>query len=172
MNHWLAPVIPLEAHHEVHVIEWVLMIVSVLVALTFMIVGYRVYSRRQDLVRRFVTTYPKIYNAVLNKFYVDEIYDRIFVQSLLKFRLLCGRFDLGVIDRLVDLTGKFTIFYSVVVGWFDNFFVDGAVNGAAWATNFSGFKLKKIQSGKIQHYAYVAVVGVVVVLVVKVVVGR
>lgn len=170
LNHWLSSVVPHEAVHEVHAIEWVLMVVSVLVALAFMAIGYRVYTQRLEWVRSFVAKYSKFYQAVLNKFYVDEIYDKVIVQSVLNFRLACAWFDTTVIDALVNLTGKFTIYYSVVVGWFDNLFVDGAVNGVAVATNKSGFNLKKIQSGKIQHYAYVIVVGVVVVMVVRILV--
>lgn len=167
-NEWLSPVIPLAAHHEVSALEWALMFVSVLIAAGMMFVGYRAYTTYFHRVERFVKVFPRVYQAVYHKFYVDEIYQAVFVNSVLQLRVILGWFDQKVIDGIVNLVGNATVVYSDVIGWCDRFFVDGLVNAVADFTFFAGARLKRVQSGNIQHYAYGAVLGVVVVLIFKI----
>ncbi len=167
-SEWLAPVIPQHAHHEVHAIEYVFMIKSVVLALVFMYLGYLAYTRHGDKIKKFVATFPNLYKTVYNKYFVDEFYQSFFVNGVLKLNNLCAAFDRQVVDGVVNLVGSVSVIYSKVIGWCDGFFVDGAVNMMALATERAGNKLKRLQSGNIQHYAYGAVMGVVVVLVIKI----
>lgn len=168
LNEWLAPVIPLATHHEVHAIEWILMIKSVFVAALFMYLGYKAYTTRKVWVESFVQKFPNLYKAAYNKYYVDEAYFATFVKFILWFDHVCAKFDQKIIDGLVNFVGRATEVYSRVVGWVDSFFVDGVVNGSAWTVSFAGGQLRRLQSGKIQHYAYFAVLGVVAVLIFKI----
>ncbi|MBF0105290.1 MAG: NADH-quinone oxidoreductase subunit L [Deltaproteobacteria bacterium] len=167
-NEWLSPVIPLQAHHEVSSLEWVLMFKSVLVAAVCMYLGYKAYTSWQTGVDRFVKKFPRIYDAVYNKYYVDEFYHAVFVRGVLLFNKCCFSVDRYIVDALVNLVGRFGAVYSDIIGWFDNFFVDGLVNGSGSITDFTGAQLKKLQTGNIQHYAYGAVLGVVVVMILKI----
>lgn len=171
LNHFLEPVVPMLEHHEVHAVEWVLMILSVAVALASMYMGYLAYTRHFDKVKRFVQKFPELYRAVYNKYFVDEFYHAIFVQGVLKLNRICFGFDKKIIDGLVNQVGQLTVLYSKIIGWWDNFFVDGAVNLCATVTDFSGRKLRKLQTGHIEHYAYGIVFGVVVILIVKIMFG-
>lgn len=168
LGHWLSPVIAHGSHHEIHAIEYVLMFVSVGVALFFMFLGYWLYTKKLNVVRSFVKTFPGLHKLVLNKFYVDELYFATVVKFVMVFRLVCAKFDSSVVDGLVNLVGKGTELYSRVAAWVDRIFVDGFVNGVAKTFYATGGGLKRLQSGKIQHYAYGAVLGVVVVLILQV----
>lgn len=170
-SQWLSPVIPHHAHHEAHAIEYALMFASVAFAATFMGLGYWFYTRGLDKVRAFTAKYPNLYDAVLNKYYVDEMYSGVFVGFVLWFCKVCARFDQVVVDGLVNLVGTVTRIYSKIIGWFDRIFVDGLVNGAATICYEGGDKLKRLQTGNIQHYAFGALLGVVAVLALKVMFG-
>lgn len=168
LGYWLSPVIPKVAHHEVHAIEYVLMFVSVGMALGFMYLGYFLYTKKFAWVKAFTERFKNLYDAVYNKYYVDELYEGLFVNFVLWIRVVCAKFDQWVVDGIVNLVGRATELYSRVIAWVDRFFVDGFVNGLGKICYSGGGVLRRVQTGKIQHYAYGAVLGVVVVLVLQV----
>ena len=65
-----------------------------------------------------------------------------------------------VIDGLVNLSASITRAVSWVSGLFDNYVVDGAVNGVASVTEFVGRRVRNVQTGAINAYLYVVVLGV------------
>jgi NADH-quinone oxidoreductase subunit L len=83
---------------------------------------------------------PTGFKRVLhNKWYVDEIYDAIIVQPILAASRALWRFvDVGIIDRTVNGVGH----VSRAVGWFGS----------------------RLQSGQINTYAFILVIGVLVIL--------
>ncbi|MBU0506699.1 NADH-quinone oxidoreductase subunit L [bacterium] len=164
---WLSTVIPQVVHHEVHAIEWVLMLLSVFAAAGMMYGSYILYTKRNDLVEKFTQKFQKIYLIVLDKYFVDEFYHSVFVVNLLRLNNAMAWFDRTVIDGLVNLIGKFTVVYSNIIGWCDDFFVDGVVNGLANGVCLLGAKMRRLQTGSIQHYAYVAFAGIVAILIIK-----
>jgi NADH-quinone oxidoreductase subunit L len=168
LNQWLSPVIPYHPHHETNPVEYLLMVLSVGLALSFMMLGFKSYTVWTDKVRSFVARFPGLYRAALNKYFVDEGYFSVFVAGLLRINTFFAAFDRLVIDGIVNLVGKAGVAYSNVSGWVDKTFVDGAVNGAGWSVAIAGRSMRKFQTGKIQHYAYGALFGIVVALVIKI----
>jgi NADH-quinone oxidoreductase subunit L len=165
--HWLGPVIP-EHAHEIHAMEYVLMVFSVAVAVASLYAGWWVYGRRPDLPRAFTQRFAGLYNAVANKYFVDEAYFFIIVRGVLKLNAAAANFDRKIVDGLVNLVGQFGKVYSDIIGWFDQLFVDGVVNGVCDVAYRLGGQLRQVQTGRIQNYAYVALLGVVITLIVKV----
>ena len=49
---------------------------------------------------------------LLNAWYVDWLYDRVFVRPLVALYRFLARFDLGVIDGIVNLTGRLVVAWS------------------------------------------------------------
>ena len=133
-----------------------------------MMLGFKSYTIWTDKVPAFVARFPRLYRAVLNKYFVDEGYFRVFVTALLRLNTFFAAFDRLVIDGVVNLVGQAGVAYSNVAGWVDKTFVDGAVNGTGWGVSIAGRSMRKLQTGKIQHYAYGALFGIVVVLVIKI----
>ena len=77
--------------------------------------------------------------------------------------LLCRAtawFDLHVIDGLVDLSAALVRGCSWLSGRFDLYVVDGAVNGVADVTQFVGRRVRNVQTGAINAYLYVVLLGV------------
>jgi NADH-quinone oxidoreductase subunit L len=46
------------------------------------------------------------------------------------------------------------------IAWFDRHVVDGTMNGMASVTDWTSIKIRRFQSGSVQWYAYVFLVGV------------
>lgn len=95
-----------------------------------------------------------------NKYYVDEIYDRFVIRPVLALRLFLRDFDRYVIDALVNFVAVMTKLVSKIEGLIDTYVVDGIVNLVGQSSLRFGAKLRKLQTGQIQHYAYGVLGGV------------
>ena len=45
------------------------------------------------------------------------------------------------------------------IAWFDRHVIDGTMNGLAYVTNKASFAIRGLQSGKIQSYVWIYLVG-------------
>ena len=148
--------------------EALLMAASVAVALLGIGVGWWMYSRRQDIPAAVVSRWPNLHRWVLNKYYVDELYQWLLVENLLRLTRFSGRFDSVVIDGAVNGSAWLTERTSALSGWIDNTFVDGAVNAVADVTRAAGSRLRTLQTGLVQQYLAFAA-GMVALLVVGII---
>lgn len=137
-GHFLEPV--LRGAHEAHIsldLEWILIGISVGVALLGIILAWIFYIKSPKIPERLAARFPRIYKLLYNKYYMDEIYDAAFVNPMVRgSETIYDKFDLKVID--------------------------GAVNGTASATGFSGKILSYLQSGLIKDYALIFLLGVII----------
>jgi len=113
---------------------------SVGIALIGITVASLMYLQKKIDPAAIAKKYPALYQFSLNKWYFDDIYDRVFVQG-------CRRLARQIME--VD--------YRVI---------DGAVNLTGLATLVSGEGLKYLENGRAQFYAlimFAAVLGLVIV---------
>ena len=166
-NDWLAPVFghgPIEEHLPAGgdaAMELLLMAVSVGVAFGGAGLAYLMYYRqtiRPDVFSEALSGVP--YRVVLNKYYVDEFYDLVFVRGTLLLSRAAAWFDEHVIDGIVNLSAVVVREVARLGGFLDNLIVDGAVNAVADATLALGGRARRIQTGTISAYLYVVVLGV------------
>ena len=148
--------------HAVHAygLEVLLMLISTGVALTGIALGYHFYVKRPELPAQIKARFVKMHRLLFNKYYVDEIYQALFLRPVLKVVSLSGRFDLKGIDGAVNLSSRITAKFSFLVGWEDLTVVDGAVNGLANICQRWGAWIRQVQTGRIQHYLYSVVLGI------------
>jgi len=104
------------------------------------------------------------YRAVLNKYYVDEIYDAMIVQPYLAITRASAWFDANVIDGIVNLSATLTVFGSWLSGLFDNYVVDGLINFVSELTLGAGARLRRLQTGSINGYLYGILAAVMLIL--------
>ena len=87
-----------------------------------------------------------------------------FVRGTVVFSRALSWFDANIIDGLVNLTRHVTVF---LLGYgsslFDQFIVDGAVNGLAYSAGASSRMFRKMQTGFVQNYALVMGGGIVLI---------
>ncbi len=148
LEHWLDPVFELageygkqyaHVHEHSHALEGGLMGLSLVIAFVGIAIAMTMYVRNTGLPKRFTDTFPALHRAVYNKWYIDELYDFLFVNPCKAF----GQFLWKGFDVLI---------------------VDGVVNGVAnTVMGFSGI-FRYMQSGYIYNYAFSMAFGVVVLL--------
>jgi NADH-quinone oxidoreductase subunit L len=108
-----------------------------------------------------------LYDWVLNKYYVDELYDFAVVRPYLACTRAAAWFDAHIIDGVVNLAGTITVFVSWLSGLFDGYVVDGLVNAASLVTLDVGGRLRRLQTGSINGYLYGILAAVMVILLVR-----
>jgi NADH-quinone oxidoreductase subunit L len=171
---WLAPVFAHGAHaaaaHGAHAaaLEWSVMLVSVGVAGAGFAIAYLLYYARAwsaDAIAGLAGGTP--YRLLYNKYYVDELYNAVFVRGTLLAARFGAWFDLTVIDGIVDGSARLTAGFSWLNGLFDNHVVDRLVNILADRTFDLGTRLRRVQTGSINAYLYVIVGAVTAVLIAR-----
>ncbi len=164
LEHWLEPVFAgghgggHAAHHHVEVIEYILMAASVGIAAVGIFLAYLIYYRQSVSADTFTAVGGGVpYQAVFNKYYIDELYHATAVRGTLAVSWLCSAFDRNVIDFIVNGVAKVTGVVGWAVGRFDHYIIDGLVNGLADVTFGIGNRLRQIQTGNLSVYLYVIV---------------
>ena len=145
IEHFLAPVFePAQhAHHIMvnhaipHSVEYGMMGISIGIALVGIALAYIMYIKNPALPGKFVNSFKSAHRVVFNKWYVDEIYDALFVNATKRFATFCWK-------------------------GFDVVVVDGIVNGVGKLVNYCSNGLRYTQTGFVHNYALTMVVGVVV----------
>jgi NADH-quinone oxidoreductase subunit L len=169
-QHWLEPVLlpiggqQFHFHQAPHALEWALMILSVAIASAGIFVAYRFYDRDPawNAPKRLATRFALLYQLLEHKYYVDEIYDAVFVRATVVFSNFLWWFDRNVVDGLVNLTRHVTV-YPLGHGssLFDRYIVDGLVNGVGWSAQGGSALLRRAQSGLVQNYALIMGGGII-----------
>ena len=101
------------------------------------------------------------YTFLANRWYVDELYNALFVLPTLGIARLASGFDRTVIDRIIDGVAWAARQLAGIDAWIDRNLVDGLVNATAAATWNSGLWLKQLQTGRLRQYVMFIVVGTV-----------
>jgi NADH-quinone oxidoreductase subunit L len=121
-------------------LEVTLMIVSSLIALAGIGLATYLWLKHKEIPARLATQYPGVHRLLLNKYYVDEVYDATIVQPI----------------KVVSTEGLWR--------GFDVKVVDGAVNGAGYFVSGVSVVLRLLQNGSVKTYAASMFVGAVAVL--------
>ncbi len=121
-------------------LELTLMGVSSAIALIGIGIAAFIWLRRLEIAAAMARHYPGLHRLLLNKYYVDEVYDAMVVQPI----------QVGSQDIL----------------WrgFDVRVIDGAVNGTGVIVAAGSAVLRQLQTGSVRAYAGSIFIGVVVIL--------
>jgi NADH-quinone oxidoreductase subunit L len=138
------------------------LLTSLTVALGGLLIGWLIYRNVQATQEDFLQI-----PVLKNKWYIDEIYDFLFVKPASWFAetFVYKWMDKGVIDGTLNSVGTATASIgSTVRNYFDlpvinRFFGDGTSNLIRWI----GSKLRPIQSGRIQQYMLVSLLVLLVI---------
>ena len=151
--------------HKAHVYA---MYSSVAVGALGIFLAFVVYSFGWIDPARVANSVKPLYDFLLNKWYFDELYEATVIGGSKALSRGLAWFDLHVVDGLVNLAAQLGVFVAFLVGKFDNYVVDGAVNGLAGATIGGGSILRRLQTGKLYHYVFVLAGGALVIFLIKV----
>jgi NADH-quinone oxidoreductase subunit L len=110
-----------------------IMLISTMVAMGGLFVAWLLYFKPNPLPGVLARGLPWLYNALVNRWYFDELYHRVFVDGGKALAYGMWRFDQRV--------------------------VDGLVNGMAGLVRGGGGRLRKVQTGFVQGYALAVALG-------------
>jgi NADH-quinone oxidoreductase subunit L len=137
-----------------------LMALSVLIAIVGISTAWRFYVRAPEIAEHLARQWSGAHRVLLNKYYVDELYDATVIRGTMASATGLWAFDAKVVDGAVNGAGWLTIFFSWFSHLIDKYIVDGLVNFVGAAFEESSFALRRVQTGLIQNYALVMVFGV------------
>ncbi len=127
----------IHAHEVTMTMTWTFGIVSTVVALSGILAAYLTYMRGSISAEALAEKYQGVYQFLLNKWYIDELYNKIFVQPLYMFSVFLWKVvDVGVIDA--------------------------AVNGVATGISSASQRMRHVQTGLVANYALAIALGMVV----------
>ncbi len=156
------------AHHVPLGLEFGLIFLSLAVAGFGIWLAYRFYmgSGAFERPRRLAERFPFAYKLLLNKYWMDELYDATVVAGTMRLADLLWEGDARVVDGAVNGTRHATVGSSFLSGVFDLRVVDGAVNLIATVYDVASHFFRRLQVGFTQGYAMVMVFGAALLLVV------
>jgi len=120
-------------------LELALMAISVIAAGIGFYIAWLMYIKKTLNPEKVANRVSRLYQLILNKYYVDEVYDTILINPT---------------KRLAENLWRA----------FDDRVVDGTVNGVASLVEWSGGIIRRIQTGYVASYAMLFVLGIIVVL--------
>jgi NADH-quinone oxidoreductase subunit L len=151
-----------EAHSRS--LELLMMFVSIAIAGAGIGVGYFMYIKNPNIPLLLQFKLPGLHKALLNKWYVDEIYNFAFVGGTKQFANVLCWFDANIIDGTVNGAAWLGRTLSSASILFDGTVVDGAVNFVGKTVEAGSSVLRRMQTGYVQNYALVMAIGVFVFL--------
>jgi NADH-quinone oxidoreductase subunit L len=140
---FLEPVVG-RPHHGMHVshsMEMVFIGLSIFAGVAGLALAGWLYLREKELPERIAKAFPTGYRVLYNKYYVDELYDVLFVRPIhwISVRVLWKIMDVFLVD-------------------------DVMVNGTANAFKQSARRLRRLQVGDVQSYAFAMALGILAII--------
>ncbi|MFC6048009.1 NADH-quinone oxidoreductase subunit L, partial [Methylobacterium hispanicum] len=122
--------------HDIHNVPGLVAALPFVMMLAGFVVAFWMYIRRPELPHRLAEQQPSLYRFLLNKWYFDELYDRIFVRPAKGFGIFLWK---QVDGRAIDGAGPDGIAARVI----------DVTRGVV-----------RFQTGYVYHYAFVMLIGV------------
>jgi NADH-quinone oxidoreductase subunit L len=136
---FMAPVLPLPEGEHSSATALALLVVSVVFVLAGIAIAWVMYGRGRVRIERIGIATNPIHGLLLNKYYVDEIYDALFVRPIHRLSEWCaGIFDARGIDGIVNGIGRLAVDWAVA--------------------------MRRIQTGFVMNYALGMLIGAVAVV--------
>ncbi len=156
---------PVELGKHTLVKEYLLMMTSVGVALAGIWLAYNFFIKKPQVHEQIVARFPRLYSLLSHKYYMDEIYDALFVNRIKDLSLALGLLDAKIIDGVaINGTAALTRFFSSVSMLWDKWIIDGLVNLVGKFTRSLSHPIRMIQTGLFSSYALWILLGVAVLL--------
>ncbi|MFA6778834.1 MAG: NADH-quinone oxidoreductase subunit L [Paludibacteraceae bacterium] len=124
--------------YEIHT-NWTIAISSVIVALAGITAATIMYKKQNNIPDKVAASFKSFYVWACHRFYIDEVY--LFITNKIIFGIIC-----------------------TFIAWFDRHIIDAFMNLLAWTTNLVSDETKEVQSGSVQQYAWIFIMGVVTIV--------
>jgi len=154
-------------HHEMHEVHHTAHYGALGASLSMVVLGFffawLFYGKKVLSAEKVATAIRPVYKTVVNKYYLDDFNDVVFVRGLRKFCNLLKITIEAAIDFLVNFAGYFTRFVSFTQGLVDKYIVDGMVNFWWWFSHLLASLFRVLQTGNTKDYLALALLGAVII---------
>jgi NADH-quinone oxidoreductase subunit L len=147
-----------------HALDIFLMIISVLVGALGWALAWFMFTKRPDIPVRLAERYKDVYELLVNKYWVDEFYDVVFVRGAKALANFLWGVDERLVDGAVNGASHMTVLSSERSGLFDLQTIDGSVNGLSVVIKFGARAFRLLQTGFVQNYVLAMVLGLFVIV--------
>ncbi|MGE0392689.1 MAG: NADH-quinone oxidoreductase subunit L [Vicinamibacterales bacterium] len=137
-----------------------LMALSVAVAVGGMLLARRFFVTHPDAAGRLARRWPRLHALLLRRYFFDEVYGATVVRGTTALARGLWRVDTGLVDGLVNGSGKLTLITAWFSGLTDRAVVDRLVTLTGAAVGEAGLAVRRLQSGLVQNYALLMLFGV------------
>ena len=120
-------------NYDIH-LDYTVAGISVAIAIISIGIATLLYKKESETPKKLATAFAGLHKAASSRFYIDEVY--IFITKKIIFNNI-----------------------STPIAWFDRHIIDATMDGFAGVTQWSSAKIKGFQSGQVQQYAYVFLLG-------------
>ena len=125
--------------YDIH-LDWNVAGTSIIIAVaSIFLATYMYMGERQPKADAMAEKFAKLHRWAYKRFYMDEVYQYI------THRIIFAHI-------------------SKPIAWFDRHVIDGFFNFLAWGANALSFRIRGLQGGSVQAYAYVYLLGLLIVL--------
>ena len=94
-----------------------------------------------------------IHNLLRNKYYIDELYEKVFVVPAQVISRVTGDFiDRGIIDGFLHLIARVATFIGDLLKVFNLWLIDGVGDGIPRLMGRFGEQLRYVETGRVQQY--------------------
>ena len=114
--------------------DWGVAGVSLAVAVIAILIATKMYIKENPLPEKMRNALPALWTRCHHRFYWDELY--MFITHKIIFGGICRP-----------------------IAWFDRHIIDGTMDGFAYVTNKASYAIRGLQSGKVQMYVWVYLIG-------------
>ena len=136
-----------------------LMVVATVIALAGWGLAHYFYSLQPRAADALAVRASGVYTTLLNKYYVDEFYDAVFVEPTKRLGQAWDWFDRTVIDGIVRAVGQAAEKGSAASTWIEKHVIYGFLNIVGYANHLLARSWRRLQSGMVHHYAAIIVAG-------------
>ncbi len=150
------------AHAEGHLLAYILMAVTTVIGVAGWFTAHYFYRLKPAQPDILMNRMQGAYALILNKYWVDEAYDKVFVEPSKAVGRGFDRADTAGIDRAVVAVEEATDLGAAGSTWFEKHVIYGSINIMGYANHLGARVLRQLQSGLVQHYAAILVAGLVV----------
>ena len=144
---------------------WPLMLVSAVTAISGVWLAYHYYVSRPEARASLDRRFAVLTTALRNRWYVDAVYEQQIIDGLvLRAAQGAALFDTKLIDGTVNGAAFLTRKVSRFSRWVDRYVIDGLVRFTSGSVRAFSTPARAMQSGFVQTYAFLFVVGLIAAL--------
>jgi NADH-quinone oxidoreductase subunit L len=146
--------------HALGALDGFLMLLSVVVGVAGWGLARWIYiSSPPSLAAGLAERWRGFHQLLLNKYWVDEMYDALVVNPTKRLGQLSGNFDDRIIDGAVRGVGRMTDLGAAFSTGCEKYVIYGFLNFMAYSNHVAAAVFRRLQTGLVHHYAAIIIGG-------------